>query len=74
MIRNIDLDLCIRGQKCGFMCEAVCPTDVIRIPRDSGVPVVAYHKDCITCFACEVDCPVDAVDVSPIIRMKPQPW
>ena len=74
MIRNIDLDLCIRGQNCEFMCEAVCPTDVIRISRDTGVPAVAYHKDCITCFACEVDCPVDAVDVSPIIRMKPQPW
>ena len=33
-----------------------------------------YPQDCMTCYSCEVECPVDAVFVDPIKNPKPQAW
>lgn len=54
-ILSIDPYRCIG---CG-VCVQSCFNDVLRMKR--GKAAVAYPEDCSQCFACEVDCPREAV-------------
>ncbi len=47
------------------ICVESCPTDVIRFDTDAKKAFMAYPTDCTTCFLCELDCPVQAIYVSP---------
>jgi NAD-dependent dihydropyrimidine dehydrogenase PreA subunit len=69
MIINIDLTICTR---CG-LCDPVCPADVIHCDP-SGVPEIRYIEHCITCFNCEIFCPVNCIDVYPVVQRRPLPW
>ena len=73
MIEKVDQKLCIG---CGI-CVEICCMDVFRlrtevdpIAQDSkGRPLrktkayIAYGKDCMTCFNCELKCPTNAITV-----------
>ena len=60
---QIDLDTC----KSCKNCMNACFVDVIRWNEEDKKPVVAYPEDCVWCLACEAACPVDAIEVIPII-------
>ena len=49
---------------CG-RCVDSCCMDVIRMDDRRGRPAVRYPQDCILCHWCEIDCPVDAITVTP---------
>ena len=66
MIELVSAQRCIACDKC----IAVCPTNVFDRGTD-GVPVIARHSDCQTCFQCEANCPVDALFVSPYTTPAP---
>ena len=59
MIQSINEVLCVR---CG-LCEAVCPTDVIR-SRD-GKLCIEYPDDCCNCMECLFICPTEAIILVP---------
>ncbi|CAN5519596.1 ferredoxin family protein [soil metagenome] len=61
MIEIVDAGRCIG---CG-RCIEVCPTRVFDRGVD-GVPVIARHDSCQTCFQCEAYCPTDALFVGPL--------
>lgn len=70
-IRKIDYDECIG---CGE-CVDSCPMDVIRMEEATGKPVIKYLRDCQSCFACELDCPTEAIYVTPERERRiPLPW
>ena len=48
--------------------------DVIYLDPVSQIAEIRYPQDCMTCYSCEVECPVDAVFVDPIKNPKPQAW
>jgi adenylylsulfate reductase subunit B len=54
-ILNIDSYRCIG---CA-VCVRSCLNDVLRMKE--GKAYVAYPDDCSACFACEIDCPAQAV-------------
>ena len=60
-IERIDTDLCIG---CGTCVES-CPADIFRLDEVSGKAVIRYPENCQLCRFCELDCPVDAIYVSP---------
>ncbi|TJZ57245.1 ferredoxin family protein [Streptomyces piniterrae] len=60
MIEFISAERCIACDKC----IKVCPTNVFDRGED-GIPVLARHTDCQTCFQCEANCPADALYVAP---------
>ncbi len=60
-IERIDEDLCI---ECGE-CVNSCAVDVIRMDEESGKAVIRYPEDCMICDFCALDCPVDAITVTP---------
>jgi len=58
---------------CGI-CTEVCVVDVIRMDN-GGKAYIAYPEDCIVCFSCERDCPVEAITVTPERpKAMPSPW
>ncbi|MBW1802581.1 MAG: 4Fe-4S binding protein [Deltaproteobacteria bacterium] len=73
MIEHIDEKKCIG---CG-LCVEICPMDVLRLKTDFDIisqpekkrsppeykATIAYFKDCMTCFTCELNCPAGAIDV-----------
>jgi NAD-dependent dihydropyrimidine dehydrogenase PreA subunit len=61
MIEVVDADRCIGCDRC----IEVCPTRVFDRGAD-GVPVIARHDSCQTCFQCEAYCPTDALFVGPL--------
>ena len=76
-IRKIDTTLC---NGCGI-CVAICPMDVLRLysfTTDKGEVKKAYIKyirDCQSCFLCELECPQDAIYVTPFReRRAVLPW
>jgi NAD-dependent dihydropyrimidine dehydrogenase PreA subunit len=70
-ISRIDRDVC---NGCGH-CEQICPQDVIRMQPDAKKAVIAYRKDCQSCFLCELECTEKAITVTPY-RERPAvlPW
>lgn len=58
---KIDLDVC---NKCK-MCVSACFVDVIRWDEKEEVPIAAYPEDCVWCYACEIACPVQCIEVVP---------
>ncbi len=61
MIEIVDRDRCIGCDRC----IEVCPTRVFDRGED-GIPVIARHDSCQTCFQCEAYCPTDALFVAPL--------
>lgn len=66
MIEVIDQDRCIACDRC----IEVCPTRVFDRGAD-GIPVMARHDSCQTCFQCEAYCPADALFVAPFVAPVP---
>jgi NAD-dependent dihydropyrimidine dehydrogenase PreA subunit len=52
------------------ICVRICPTNVFDAV-DGGVPTIARHSDCQTCFQCEAYCPEDAIFVFPSRTPEP---
>jgi NAD-dependent dihydropyrimidine dehydrogenase PreA subunit len=48
-------------------CVNACFVDVLRWNASEKKPIVAYPEDCVWCLACEAACPVNAIEVVPII-------
>jgi NAD-dependent dihydropyrimidine dehydrogenase PreA subunit len=61
MIEIVASERCIACDRC----IDVCPTRVFDRGPD-GVPVIARHSNCQTCFQCEAYCPTDALFVAPL--------
>jgi NAD-dependent dihydropyrimidine dehydrogenase PreA subunit len=60
-IERIDSELCTG---CGICVES-CPTDVIRIDNGIQKAIIKYPEDCMLCRWCTLDCPQNAINVSP---------
>ncbi len=60
---RIDQEVC-KGCK---MCVGACFVDVIRWDEERKKPIAAYIEDCVWCLACEAACPVNAIEVIPVI-------
>jgi NAD-dependent dihydropyrimidine dehydrogenase PreA subunit len=60
-IKEIDQDLCTG---CGICIES-CSVDVIRMDDHSQKAVIRYPQECMLCEFCSLDCPVDAIIVTP---------
>jgi NAD-dependent dihydropyrimidine dehydrogenase PreA subunit len=60
-IERIDDKLC---NGCGI-CVNSCPMDVIRRDEESKKAVIKYPEECMCCAYCELDCPQQAIYVSP---------
>jgi NAD-dependent dihydropyrimidine dehydrogenase PreA subunit len=60
-IERIDNGLC---NGCGI-CVGSCPTDVIRIDETIQKAVIQYPEDCQLCGWCNLDCPQQAIYISP---------
>lgn len=58
-IKTIDYERCT---DCGI-CYKICPMDVF--DRVGRLVYLARVEDCMTCFLCELDCPVDCIYVAP---------
>jgi NAD-dependent dihydropyrimidine dehydrogenase PreA subunit len=66
-IERIDSVLC---NGCGI-CVTSCPADVIRMDQESKKAVIRYPQDCVVCCWCFVECPEDAVFISPVVKTSP---
>jgi len=60
-IEKIDSELC---NGCGI-CVNICPMDVIRMDKESKKAVIQYPEDCMLCEFCVLDCPENAISISP---------
>ena len=60
-IEKIDNELCIG---CGI-CVQICPMDVFRMDEDSKKAIIRYPEDCMLCELCVLDCPEEAITVTP---------
>lgn len=75
-VKRINKDLCndceLRKEK-GCPVADSCSVDVIRLDEE-GKPFVAYPGDCHSCFLCERDCPLGAIEVSAEIPLPVLPY
>ena len=60
---NIDQDTC-NGCK---MCMNACFVDALRWDDEQQKPIAAYPEDCVWCLACEAACPVQCIEVIPVV-------
>ena len=56
---------------CG-LCVDLCPLDVLRMDEKGERAVIRYPDDCMTCYTCELRCPVGAVKVHPFKEDLPK--
>ena len=47
---------------CG-VCAEICPTDVFKIEKKGGTPLVEYPEECWHCNACVLDCEQSAMEL-----------
>ena len=62
VIERIDHELCNGCE----ICVNNCTMDVIRMDEEKRKAVIKYPEDCICCACCELDCPKEAIYVSPV--------
>jgi NAD-dependent dihydropyrimidine dehydrogenase PreA subunit len=62
VIERIDPELC---NGCGI-CVNTCSMDVIRMDEENKKAIIKYPADCMCCDYCELDCPKQAIYVSPV--------
>jgi NAD-dependent dihydropyrimidine dehydrogenase PreA subunit len=56
-------------------CVDSCFVDVYRWDDKEKKPIAAYPEDCVWCYACEMACPVQCIEVKPIgPRRLPEPY
>ena len=60
-IEKIDPELCTG---CGICVES-CSVDVIRMDESAQKAIIQYPQDCMLCEFCVLDCPEDAITVTP---------
>jgi NAD-dependent dihydropyrimidine dehydrogenase PreA subunit len=60
-IEKIDHDLCTG---CGICIDSCC-VDVIRMDEESQRAIIRYPEECMVCELCAIDCPEEAIIVSP---------
>lgn len=46
-------------------CVKACPTDVIRMNKETNRATITYVEDCQICHLCRLYCPVDAITITP---------
>jgi NAD-dependent dihydropyrimidine dehydrogenase PreA subunit len=68
MIEKIDETKCTG---CGI-CVDVCPTDMLRMDEKEEKAIIKYPEDCMTCYTCELKCPVGAIEVHPFKEELPR--
>ena len=51
-------------------CMNACFVDGIRWNDTEKKPIVAYPEDCVWCFACEIACPEQCIEVVPEIKAR----
>ena len=61
-IERIDTDLC---NGCGI-CADTCSADVIWMDDKEKKAIIKYPEDCSLCGLCELECPQNAIYVSPV--------
>jgi len=66
-IERIDAELC---NGCAI-CSDTCSSDVIRIDERTKKAFIKYPQDCTVCGLCELECPKQAIFVSPVMRGAP---
>lgn len=68
---ELHLDDCNRCRTCVDSCFV----DVLRWDEQAEKPVAAYPQDCVWCYACEMACPGNCIDVKPAgARRIPTPY
>ncbi len=68
---EIDQDLCAGCKKC----VDACFVDVFRWDPQKERPIPAYAEDCVWCYACEMACPAQCIEVKPTgPRRIPAPY
>lgn len=63
-VKHIDYEKC---SAC-LRCVDICPMDVFQ--RIGRLPYIAYQKDCMVCFLCELECKKEAIYVDPARAWK----
>lgn len=53
------------------ICVDICPLDVFRMNEKGEKAIIKYPEDCMTCFDCELSCPVGAIYVHPFREELP---
>ncbi len=64
---RIDINL-NRCNGCGI-CVNSCAVDVIRLNKESKKVTAKYPEECMLCGYCELDCPEEAIYLSPVKDM-----
>ncbi len=68
---DIDRDMC-NGCR---TCVDACFVDALRWDPKEERPIVAYPEDCVWCLACEIACPVQCIQVTPLGQRRiPVPY